>query len=140
MYQICQHFPLFTPYFLTNYRQILIIPCKMNAFGIGLSVRPYICPSVYKILVSVKSAGGGIESSPKQALVLMCLQNKSLKTLREKEKLLVTSNFSFSYRVFYPFGELSSIFIKIKIVLCKLFQFGRVKNLSLGKGLITVLI
>ena len=27
-----------------------------------------------------------------------------LKTLREKEKLLVTSNFSFSHSVFYPFG------------------------------------
>ena len=58
-----------------------------------------------------------------------------LKTLREKEKLLVTSNFSFSHSVFYPFGELSAIFIKFKIVVCKLFQFGRVKNLSFGKGL-----
>ena len=29
-----------------------------------------------------------------------------LKTLCEKEKLLVTSNFSFSHRVFYLFGEL----------------------------------
>ena len=27
-----------------------------------------------------------------------------LKTLWEKEKLLVTSNFSFSHSVFYPFG------------------------------------
>ena len=29
----------------------------------------------------------------------------------EKEKLLITSNFSFSYIVFYPFEELSSIFM-----------------------------
>ena len=29
-----------------------------------------------------------------------------LKTQLEKEKLLVTSNFSFSHFVFYPFGEL----------------------------------
>ena len=49
-----------------------------------------------------------------------------LKTLWEKEKLLVTSNFSFSHSVFYPFGELSAIFIKFEIVVCKLFQFGRV--------------
>ena len=49
-----------------------------------------------------------------------------LKTLWEKEKLLVTSNFSFSRSVFYLFGELSAIFIKSKIVVCKLFQFGRV--------------
>ena len=60
-----------------------------------------------------------------------------LKTLWEKEKLLVTSNnfFSFSHIVFYPFRELSTIFIKFKIVVCKLFEFGRVLNLSFGKGL-----
>ena len=57
----------------------------------------------------------------------LCVYSTSLvKTLREKEKLLVTSNFSFSDSVFYPFWELSIIFIKLKIVLCKLFQFGRV--------------
>ena len=49
-----------------------------------------------------------------------------LKTLWEKEKLLVTSNFSFSHSVFYPFEELSCIFIKFGIVVCKLFQFGRI--------------
>ena len=49
-----------------------------------------------------------------------------LKTLWEKEKLLVASNFSYSHRVFYPLGELCAFFIKSKIVLCKLFQFGRV--------------
>ena len=49
-----------------------------------------------------------------------------LKILWEKEKLLVTSNFSFSHSVFYPFGKLSAILIKVKIVVCKLFQFGRV--------------
>ena len=49
-----------------------------------------------------------------------------LKTLWEKEKLLVTINFSFTHSVFFPFGELSAIFIKFKIVVCKLFQFGRV--------------
>ena len=36
------------------------------------------------------------------------------------------SNFSFSHSVFYPFEELSSVFIKFEIVVCKLFQFGRV--------------
>ena len=49
-----------------------------------------------------------------------------LKTLWEKEKLLVTSNFSFSHSVFYPFGKLSSIFINFKIVVCKVLQFERV--------------
>ena len=49
-----------------------------------------------------------------------------LKTLQEKEKLLVTSNFFFSHSVFNPFGELSAIFIKFKIFVCKVFEIGRV--------------
>ena len=49
-----------------------------------------------------------------------------LKTLWEKKKLPVTSNFSFSHSVFCPFEELSCIFIKFEIVVCKLFQLGRV--------------
>ena len=36
-----------------------------------------------------------------------------LKTLWEKEKLLVTSNFSFSHSVFYPLGELCCHFHQI---------------------------
>ena len=59
-----------------------------------------------------------------------------LKTLWEKEKLLVTSNFSFINCVFYPFKERSAIFIKFKIVVCTLFQFGPVQNLSSGIGLV----
>ena len=49
-----------------------------------------------------------------------------LKTLWEKEKLLATSNFSFSHCVFYLLGEVSTIFNKFEIVVCKLFWFGRV--------------
>ena len=46
----------------------------------------------------------------------LCICNTSLlKTLWEKEKLLITSNFSFSHTVFYPFGELSAIFINLKL-------------------------
>ena len=47
----------------------------------------------------------------------------------------VTSNFSFSHSVFYWFGELFVIFITFENVVCKLFEFGRVQNLSFGKGL-----
>ena len=61
-----------------------------------------------------------------------------LKTLWEKEKLLVTSNFSFSHSVLYPFGKLSIIVVKFEIVVCKSFQFGKVLNLSFGNGLIMV--
>ena len=49
-----------------------------------------------------------------------------LKTLWEKEKLLIVSNFSFFHRVFYLFDELSALFIKCEIVVCKPFQFERV--------------
>ena len=49
-----------------------------------------------------------------------------LKTLWEKENLLATSNFSFSYIVFNLSGEQSAIFINFEIVVCKLFEFGRV--------------
>ena len=34
--------------------------------------------------------------------------------------------FSFSHSVFYSFGYLSAIFVKFKIVVCKLFLYGRV--------------
>ena len=36
------------------------------------------------------------------------------------------SNFSFSHSLFHPFGEVSAIFIEFEIVVCKLFQFGRI--------------
>ena len=49
-----------------------------------------------------------------------------MKTLWEKEKLLVMSNFSFSHSIFYLYRELSTIFINLKIVVCKLFEFGSV--------------
>ena len=52
-----------------------------------------------------------------------------LKTQWEKEKLLIKSNFSFSHIVFYPFVELSAIFIKFEIVTCKLSQFEPVQNI-----------
>ena len=43
-------------------------------------------------------------------LFLRVCRKYILKTQWEKEKLLVMSNFSFSYSVFYPFGKLTAIF------------------------------
>ena len=54
--------------------------------------------------------------------------------LLEKEKWLITNNFSFSHIVFYLFWERSAIFNKFEIVVCKLFQFGESKICHLGKG------
>ena len=70
------------------------------------------------------------QTSPCFNVCSVCLT----KALWEEEKLLVPNNFSFSYSVFYPFGELPAIFMKSKTVICRLFQFGRVLNLSFGKG------
>ena len=72
---------------------------------------------------------------PNKPWFLRVCSKSVLKTLWEKEQLLVTSNCSFSHSVFYPFEELSAIFVTLKIVLCTLFQFRGVKNLSCGKGL-----
>ena len=67
--------------------------------------------------------------SQNKPLFLRVCSASLLKTLQEKEKLLVTSNFSFSHIVFYPFEELPAIFIKSDNVVCELFQFGTVKNI-----------
>ena len=63
---------------------------------------------------------------PKKPWFLRVCTTILLKTLWENEKLLVTSDFSFSHRVFYQFGGLFAIFIKFEIVLFKVLQFGKV--------------
>ena len=75
---------------------------------------------------------------PNKPWFLPVCRTSPLKTLLEMEKLLITSNFSFSHSVFYPFLELSAIFIKRKIVVCKRFELGTVENLSFGKGLMSL--
>ena len=63
---------------------------------------------------------------PNKPLFLRVCSTSLSKRRGEKENLLLSSNFSFSHIVFYPFGELSAIFIKFEIVVCKVFHFGRV--------------
>ena len=70
---------------------------------------------------------------PNKPLFSRVCSTSLLKILWEQEKLLVTSNFSFSHSIFYPFGLLSAIFIEFKIVVCKLFQ-----SCCLGKGQHTI--
>ena len=66
---------------------------------------------------------------------LFACSKSPLKTLWEKEKLLVIRVFSIFHSVFYPFGERSAIFISFHFVVYKLFLFGRVQNLLFWKGL-----
>ena len=68
----------------------------------------------------------GFNPFPNKPWILRVCSRCLLKTLWEKEKLHVTSNFSFSHSVFYSVGELYAIFIEFIIVVCKLFLFGRV--------------
>ena len=45
------------------------------------------------------------------------------------------NNLSFSHSIHYPFWDFLAIFIKFGIVVCKLFQFGRILNSLFGNGL-----
>ena len=66
----------------------------------------------------------------------MCLLHRNFEYTLEKEELLVMKNLlvSFSHSVMY-FFENFVIFIIFKIVICKLFQFRRVKSLLFSKQL-----
>ena len=78
-------------------------------------------------LVKSKNLSFGIELTLSQtSLGFYVCSTSLLKTLWKKEKLLITSNFSFSHSVFYPFRGFSAISIKFEIFVCKLFQFERV--------------
>ena len=63
---------------------------------------------------------------PNKPWFLRVCSTSLLKTLWQKEKLLVTSNFSYSRSVFHQFQEFSAILIESEINVCKLFQFGTV--------------
>ena len=67
-----------------------------------------------------------INPFPNKPWFLRVYSMSLLKTLWEKEKLLVMSNFSFSNSVLYHFGKYSATFIKFKIVVRRLFEYGRV--------------
>ena len=59
------------------------------------------------------------------------LKRSLLKTIWEKEKMLVTSIFSFSHNVFFQFQKEFLFLSHIYFVVCKCFQFGPVKKLVL---------
>ena len=85
-----------------------------------------LCAEILSIKIRSNPKIKGINPFPNKPLFSRVYSINLLKTLWEKEKLLVASNFSFSHSIFSPFGEHSAIFIKTEIVICKLFWFGRV--------------
>ena len=107
-------FPMFSTFPNTNFSFLVtFILLSASSFNLGQSKN--------------KSFGKGLFIPfPNKPLFSRVCSTSLLKTLWEKEKLLVTSNFSLSRSVFYMFEERSAIFIKSEIVVCKLFQFGRV--------------
>ena len=84
-----------------------------------------------------------INPFPNKPWFLHVCSTSLLKTLCEKEKLLVTSNSSFSHINLNPFGNLSDIFIKLQIVVCtlsvwkslKIFVWKRVRTVLYYMGL-----
>ena len=68
-----------------------------------------------------------LNPSPTKSWVVRECTTSLFKTLWEKEKLLIFSNFSSSHSAFYPLGELSAIFIKVKNC--------RLQTLSIWKSL-----
>ena len=65
---------------------------------------------------------------PNKPWFLWIYSTSLLKTLWEKEKMLVTSIFSFSHSVFYSIRKINHHFSNIQLVVCKCFQFGHVRN------------
>ena len=119
---------------------ILIKTVVSNKTRINPVALPIINPLKKLAELRMKQPYTQVKFFPNKPWFLRVCSTNLLQTVWEKKKLLITSNFSFSLSVFYPFGELSGIFIKLEIVVCSLFQFGRVRNLSFGKGLIMLLI
>ena len=64
----------------------------------------------------------------------MCLQYKSFENTVGKEENACYEQFLLFPVFFLLFGELSFIFIKVEIIICKDFQFGRSEICRLGKG------
>ena len=79
-----------------------------------------------------------LNSFPNKPWFLCVCSTSLLKTLLEKKKLLVTSNFSFYYSVFYHFGERSAIFIKFKMSSANSFNLEESEFVVLEKGELTL--
>ena len=66
-------------------------------------------------------------------LTTLCL----LETLWKKEKMLVSSIFSFLHNTFfYPMKDKQKYLSNIHFVICKCFQFRCIQNLSFGEEIL----
>ena len=104
--------------------------CWLSSFFSFSPLFPTLCKSKFIISTSLiyclqMLSIGSLNPFPNKPWFLRVCSTSPFKTLWEKEKLCMMSNFSFSPRCFYLFGKLSAIFIKFEIVVCLLFHFGR---------------
>ena len=102
---------------------------KKSRFNRGSNSQP---PGHESDTLTSEPPGRGI--FPNKPWFLHVYNASLLKTLWEKEILLVTRLFSFSHSVFYLFQELSAISTELKLSSAKSFNLDESKNLSFGKG------
>ena len=81
-----------------------------------------ICNCSSLLLVLFNQNTTSFNPIPNKPWFLSVSSTRLLKTLWVKEKLLVTSNFSFAQSVFYSFGELLAIFVKFKSMQTRLVR------------------
>ena len=132
MLHACQHWlcslqllSVFQSTFLSFYnpnKKLLITKRKLeNTCNIQILSKFYKPAKTYhfmKATLNLPSADWTYSNPvPNKPWFLRVCNTSFLKTLWKKEKLLIMSNFSFSHIVFYPFRELSAIFIKIQVFL-----------------------
>ena len=108
--------------------KIILSPSYVFNFDMSKSLSFCISINLHHLHINSLPRNPDFNPFPNKPWFLRVCCTSLLKTLWEKEKLLVTSNFSFSHSVFYLFGDLSAIFVKFRIVVCQCFEFGRVKN------------
>ena len=111
--------------------KILVILCFVNSYSVAavvLILRRYIYHELKlcKMQFSATYSTFFKDSvSVKQSLVFTCLQYKCIERKHyRKGEIAHTSISSFSHSVFYPLGELSAIFIRSKIIVFEVIQFG----------------
>ena len=71
---------------------------------------------------------------PNKPLFLNVCSTSLMKTLREKEKLLVTCSSSFTHNIFYWFEDFSSVSIKFENCLKQTLSVWKSQFCCLGKG------
>ena len=109
---------------------ILYLPKKYkNITHTYIYISQKSCPTL-----PISSQSIGVKLNP-LALVFICLHCKSFENNVGKGESACNKQFLLSPQCFEQVWRIPAIFIKFEIVVCSFFQFGRVLNLSFGKGL-----